>query len=240
MNVETIQNILADNVLHPISQGLLIPTIALLIALLVYAVYTAASVLVEYFVERRQYQAAIPELISALGSCSRDQLSDAIQRCGLLAPHKEKLLTIVRYIDLSDELLADMTKRLLGDIKLGYQKRIGRGDVATKIAPMLGLMGTLVPLGPGIVALGQGDTSTLASSLTIAFDTTVAGLAVAVVCFIATKMRNRWYSDYLISLEAATNALLDIAAKFRADDNDDASASCDATTSADSAIGEAR
>jgi len=37
------------------------------------------------------------------------------------------------------------------------QRRIERSDFMARIAPMLGLMGTLIPLGPGLSALGEGD-----------------------------------------------------------------------------------
>jgi hypothetical protein len=43
----------------------------------------------------------------------------------------------------------------------------------------------------------------------MAFDTTVAGLATAVVCFIVSRVRRRWYSDYLVSMESAMNTLLE-------------------------------
>ena len=66
---------------------------------------------------------------------------------------------------------------------------------------MFGLMGTLIPLGPGLIALGQGDTKTLSSSLLIAFDTTVAGLISAAVSYIISSVRNRWYEEYMVNLE---------------------------------------
>lgn len=74
---------------------------------------------------------------------------------------------------------------------------------------MLGLMGTLIPLGPGLVALGSGDTQSLSQSLQFAFDTTVAGLATAIVCMLVTRVRRRWYGDYLVSMESAFNTLLE-------------------------------
>lgn len=77
-------------------------------------------------------------------------------------------------------------------------------------------MGTLIPLGPGIMALGQGDLTSLSSSLLMAFDTTVAGLAVAVVCFLVSKVRRRWYTDYLRSLEGLANVILEKADMLRA------------------------
>ena len=70
-------------------------------------------------------------------------------------------------------------------------------------------MGTLIPLGPGIVALGQGDTATLSGSLLVAFDTTVAGLIVAAVVLVIAKIRRRWYDQYMSALEAAVTTLLE-------------------------------
>ena len=60
-----------------------------------------------------------------------------------------------------------------------------------KLGPMFGLLGTLIPLGPGIVALGQGDTATLAGSLGVAFDTTIVGvISAAVACVISNVRRH--------------------------------------------------
>lgn len=57
-----------------------------------------------------------------------------------------------------------------------------------KLGPMFGLLGTLIPLGPGIVALGQGDTVTLSESMNVAFDTTIAGvISAAVASVISTS-----------------------------------------------------
>ena len=74
---------------------------------------------------------------------------------------------------------------------------------------MFGLMGTLIPLGPGLIALGQGDTKTLSSSLLIAFDTTVAGLISAAVSYIISSVRNRWYEEYMVNLETVMECILE-------------------------------
>lgn len=80
-------------------------------------------------------------------------------------------------------------------------------DLASKLGPMLGLLGTLIPLGPGIIALGQGDTYTLSVSLMTAFDTTVAGLCIAAVCMIVSTIRRRWYAAYMADLETLTSCV---------------------------------
>ena len=58
---------------------------------------------------------------------------------------------------------------------------------------MFGLMGTLIPLGPGLIALGQGDTKTLSDSLLIAFDTTIAGLVAGAIAYVVSGIRKSWY-----------------------------------------------
>ena len=74
---------------------------------------------------------------------------------------------------------------------------------------MFGLMGTLIPLAPGLIALGQGDTKTLSDSLLIAFDTTVAGLISAALSLFISSVRKSWYAGYSSSLEAVMDAVLD-------------------------------
>lgn len=72
-------------------------------------------------------------------------------------------------------------------------KRLERSDLLARCGPILGLMGTLIPLGPGLNALGDGDITILATALSIAFDTTVIGLLVGLVAFIIGRLRRRWY-----------------------------------------------
>ncbi|MEM1187311.1 MAG: MotA/TolQ/ExbB proton channel family protein [Pseudomonadota bacterium] len=81
------------------------------------------------------------------------------------------------------------------------RKRIARADLAARIGPSLGLMGTLIPLGPGIAALGQGDFRTLAIAITTAFDTTVLGLAIGVVAYLIGRWRRTAFERVLLSLE---------------------------------------
>lgn len=81
-------------------------------------------------------------------------------------------------------------------------QRIERTDFLTRIAPMLGLMGTLIPLGPGLAALGEGELSILTTAMSVAFDTTVLGLLVGIVGFVAGRLRRRWYEQTLSLMEA--------------------------------------
>ena len=82
------------------------------------------------------------------------------------------------------------------------KRRIDRCDFLARIAPMLGLMGTLIPLGPGLAALGEGELTILATAVSVAFDTTVLGLLVGIAGFVMGRLRRRWYDELLSSLEA--------------------------------------
>ena len=82
------------------------------------------------------------------------------------------------------------------------RKRIERADMIARIAPMFGLMGTLIPLGPGLAALGQGNLTILTEAITIAFDTTVLGLLAGAIGFVLGRFRRRWYDTAMDRLEA--------------------------------------
>jgi biopolymer transport protein ExbB/TolQ len=80
--------------------------------------------------------------------------------------------------------------------------RLERADLLARIPPMLGLMATIIPLGPGLAALGQGDPAKLASAVTVAFDATVLGLVAGIAGLVIGKLRRRWYEEVLEQMEA--------------------------------------
>ena len=86
------------------------------------------------------------------------------------------------------------------------RRRIERADFITRLAPMLGLMGTLIPLGPGLAALGEGELSILTTAMTVAFDTTVVGLLAGMIGFVLGRLRRRWYDAALQALQTNTDA----------------------------------
>jgi biopolymer transport protein ExbB/TolQ len=92
-------------------------------------------------------------------------------------------------------------ERALVRYELNVQRRLDRTRLLVRAGPALGLMGTLIPLAPGLAALGEGDVSALAESLRDAFGATVVGLLVGTVSFALTLARTRMYSEDLVELE---------------------------------------
>ena len=90
------------------------------------------------------------------------------------------------------------------EIERRARRRLDRADLVARVGPMLGLMGTLIPLGPGLAALGDGNVRILSVAMRVAFDTTVLGLLIGVLGFALGRLRRRWYDELLDELEART------------------------------------
>ena len=89
----------------------------------------------------------------------------------------------------------------VGALQKVARHHLERADLLARIPPMLGLMATIIPLGPGLAALGKGDPAQLASAVTIAFDATVLGLVAGIGGLIVGKLRRRWYEEALEAME---------------------------------------
>jgi biopolymer transport protein ExbB/TolQ len=98
---------------------------------------------------------------------------------------------------------ADGFETALGHYELQVQRRLDRTRMLVRAGPAVGLMGTLIPLAPGLSALGQGNYSLLASDLRVAFAATVVGILVGTTAFVLTLVRTRLYTEDLAALERA-------------------------------------
>ncbi|NTW28213.1 MAG: transporter [Coriobacteriia bacterium] len=201
------------DMLHLVSQSMLVPVMALLIALIAFSLFHVGSVIAEFFTERRHFKVVMPKLVNAIHDADGGGLTGVIEDSGLLRKQKDALITLADNIDLPDDDLYALAKSSVFETNARYEKTLSHMNLSVKIAPMLGLMGTLIPLGPGVVALGQGDTATLSKSLLIAFDGTVTGLVIAIVCMAVVTLRKRWYGAYMVSLESAATCILEKAAE---------------------------
>jgi biopolymer transport protein ExbB/TolQ len=96
---------------------------------------------------------------------------------------------------------ATTTEHALVDYELAVQRSLDRTRLLVRAGPAIGLMGTLIPLIPGLAALAGGDVGTLADDLRDAFGATVIGLLVGTVAFALTLARTRIYTEELAGLE---------------------------------------
>ena len=194
------------NVLRAVSGAMELPVVILLILLLAFAVFSVGWIIAEFFSEHRHMKEDLPALLEHLRDNETD-LEAAIAESKLNRRQKATLQELTQHPDFTRPLLDDLADNLLEQEQAHDDHMIKFTDLASKLGPMLGLLGPLIPLGPGIIALGQGDTDTLSVSLMTAFDTTVAGLCIAAVCMIVSTIRRRWYAAYMADLETLTSCV---------------------------------
>jgi biopolymer transport protein ExbB/TolQ len=196
-------------ILNTVAQFLLVPVILILVLCIVVVVFLVGSLLVELVTERRHFSVVMPTFLNKLTDAPVAEVPAVIEESGLLRRQKEALLTLFENRRLPVETRTALARRLIADNEMRYQSIVARTDLLSRVAPMLGLMATLIPLGPGIMAMGSGDTAVLSDSLLTAFDATVAGLITSVIALAVSKLRKHWYENYMISLETAANTILE-------------------------------
>ena len=197
------------DILRAISSSLQIPTIIILILLILAIVVILGSFVAEIFTERKALSVNIPELVDRLQGKSVSEMNMIIGDSGLLNRQKVAATELLARSSYTDNTRDALARQLLADEEDRYAARTKTTDIIARVAPMFGLMGTLIPLGPGLIALAQGDTKTLSDSLLIAFDTTVAGLISAAVAYVISGVRKSWYEKYMTGLETVMETILE-------------------------------
>lgn len=92
-------------------------------------------------------------------------------------------------------------EKCLGDLEIVARRALARLTIGIRVGPILGLAGTLIPLGPALMALSAGDTETLSQKLVVAFSTSVVGLFISGLCYVMHSFRKSWYSQDLLDIQ---------------------------------------
>ncbi len=100
-----------------------------------------------------------------------------------------------------------MLDKIIGDYEIKSDKETGKSKTLTKLGPMLGLMGTLIPMGPALVGLATGDITSMANNMQVAFSTTVIGIIIGAIGFISLQLKQRWAADDMNILEYVVESL---------------------------------
>ena len=196
--------------LNMIAQSLQIPVIIFLVVFAFFAILTLGSLVSEYNNRKKVTPDALEKLIYSISKAtSSDELMNIIKNAKLYENQKVILVKVLRAESLTADTRETLARKLIEFEETKLAKTIERTDIVTRIGPTLGLMGTLIPMGPGLAALGAGDVNTLANAIIVAFDTTVVGIGAGAVGYFVSKIRRRWYEEDLSNLDALCDALLD-------------------------------
>ena len=203
------------SLIHILSESLLTPVIVLLVISIVIVILSFGGLINEYISRKPIKSKDLEDLIRKISfSTNVNQMKEEIANSNLFDYQKEVLTRIADNYDIGPDARKALASELISAQETKLIKKTNKTDILVRVGPSLGLLGTLIPLGPGLAALSSGDIATLAESLTIAFDTTVTGLTVGALSFLISKYKKQWYESELIDVETVAEAVLETINKW--------------------------
>nr|WP_319372956.1 MotA/TolQ/ExbB proton channel family protein [uncultured Methanobacterium sp.] len=200
-----------SSIFHVVAQSLLLPVIAVLLAFLIYSIVQAGGLLSEYTSRIRTDVNEIENIIDGIStSNSFEEIKEVVDKSNIPLSHKEVLIKIASQKNMGEKSREAFARKLIEAEEIRAAKSLEKTDIVAKIAPAIGLMGTLIPMGPGLAALGAGDINTLSQNLLIAFDSAILGMASAAIAFTISRIRRRWYEEQLSTLDSIAESLLEV------------------------------
>lgn len=192
-------NIISD-MLYWISTGLLVPVIVLLIILFGRALLLVGNFYGQYL-SIRKTEALLRDKLNTLTPATVDELATKLP----LKSPSPVIFYIRQVLEVQDS--PAQVQRLLANFEITADKDLAISKTLTKLGPILGLMGTLIPMGPALAGLAGGDIASMAYNMQIAFATTVVGLVAGAVGFLTHQVKQRWYLQDMTNLEFLSELL---------------------------------
>jgi len=87
------------------------------------------------------------------------------------------------------------------DLELWIMKSLEGLRLVARTAPMLGLVATMIPMGPALLALTEGDAKGVGQNLVVAFSAVILALVAASISFWILTVRRRWLLQALRQIE---------------------------------------
>ncbi|KXK32176.1 MAG: hypothetical protein UZ01_00637, partial [Candidatus Brocadia sinica] len=174
---------LLQTILSVLSSAMLYPVIILLVVFFFLMMITMGGFVSEYWERKKQTRRQEPkEFVESL--LEQEQNNEYILH-GTFRETQEMPFYFREYFrELVNELKKNNCSRevrieyLLQSMEQKMVKDLDNLRLLIRVGPTLGLMGTIIPMGPALSALSQGDLEKLSSNIIIAFTTTVVGLAI--------------------------------------------------------------
>ncbi len=179
-------------ILALISDSLMLPGTILLVAMFVYSMYLLGCFFSLYL--RILGSSRLSKDI--IGKLDRGEKLEI----GIL-PKNEFSLKLRQLAELNWHSVR--CEKRIADFNQKNNWDLARSKFLIKIGPLMGLMLTLIPMGPALVGLANGDITSMAHNLHLAFTTTVVGIFVGAVGLITYEVKNNWYREEIIRLQYA-------------------------------------
>ena len=173
------------DILYWISSGLLVPVILILIFFFLRSLLLLGGFFSQYLTMRKS-GILLQKEVKQLTADNLYTLSDHLPK------GKLPVVTCISKMLENRNSPAKVTF-LLDEYECLVERELETPKMFTKMGPMLGLMGTLIPMGPALVGLSSGDIASMAYNMQVAFATSVIGLFAGGIGFVVKAVKQRWY-----------------------------------------------
>lgn len=171
MNIQVLEVTMADA-----SELLMAPVILLICALVVYAIYMLGRFASQWLLRKKSRVAYTRQI--------NDKNSAATKHVGF---------PIHNYFVANPQASED-------ELEVVALKELENLRIVTRIAPMLGLIATMIPMGPALQALADGNIQGISENLIIAFAAVIWGLVISSITFWPASVKKRWCANELINI----------------------------------------
>lgn len=172
-----------ESFLYQVAVALSYPVFMGLALMILWSVYSAGDFLMEWVLRRRRKTDPVGTFTRAYAT----QLNKALAAPGMADIHLTRV------------------------VRLWEKSRISRLDrvrFMVKVAPSIGLIGTLIPMGIALSSLSTGDLMSMSSNMVNAFTATIAGLTCSVVAYLISQERESWLKSDFLEVETRIEELL--------------------------------
>lgn len=158
-----------ERLMYEVSNTFLTPVLLLIIALFLYSIFQMGI----FFAQMYKRKINFLKYKDSLKSNSKDIL---------------KGYPIMNY-------LSSKGFSSLEDVEIYTHKKLENTSIITRISPMLGLVATMIPMGPALKALSAGNIQGISENLIIAFAAVIFALITSSLTYWITSVRKRWYAS---------------------------------------------
>ncbi len=178
------------NALYWVSTGLLIPTIVMLLLAFITSLLLIGGFYGQ-FLNRKKLRNKIKSLENKVKAKELNPEKDLDFR-------EDPALCACLGIVVKEN--KEIAAKAIADFEIEQDKDLNKTRILTRTGPMLGLMGTLIPMGPALTGLASGDIASMALNMQVAFSTTVVGIFIGAVGYILNSVKERWAEENLNTL----------------------------------------
>ena len=194
--------------MFPVATALFYPILLLLAGALIYNVFELGRFTVEMI--RRDRGRSMARIETAASSARMSiaagkPIQAVLDLAGI--SHNWLVVQFIKMLGSGADMSRSRLLKLLAETEMLATKRLDRTRVWIRLGPIIGLITTLIPISPALVALAKGDLQVLSANLVIAFSTTVIALFVSGMAFVVSMFRERSYMQDIGDIEYALELL---------------------------------